>query len=162
MKKSADFSADRVYRYALYRVWDEALPLAMFVGLNPSTADEVEDDRTICRCINFSKSWGYGGLIMANLFAYRSKDPSKLNSAPNNDPIGPENNDWIIKLQSRCKLVLIAWGTNGALNERNKAVLKLLDSPYCLGITKHGHPRHPLYVRGEIKPIEFGEKYQEI
>jgi hypothetical protein len=158
MKKSAEFSPDRTYRYALYRIWDESLPLVMFVGLNPSTADEVEDDPTIIRCVNFAKGWGYGGLIMVNLFAFRSTDPSKLKSADNNDPIGPENNDWILKIQSSAKLVLVAWGTKGTLNQRDKAVLKLLEAPHCLETTKHGHPKHPLYVQGNAKPKKFAGK----
>lgn len=78
MKSDAELSKCRTYRYALWRTWDESKPFAMFVGLNPSTADELEDDPTIRRCINFSKLWGYGGLCMVNLFAYRATDPTAL------------------------------------------------------------------------------------
>ncbi len=78
MKSDAELSKCRAYRYALWRTWDESKPFAMFVGLNPSTADELEDDPTIRRCINFSKLWGYGGLCMVNLFAYRATDPTAL------------------------------------------------------------------------------------
>ena len=69
------FSEDRIYRYALWRTWDESLPKALFIGLNPSTADEIQDDPTIRRCIRYSMDWGYGGYIMGNIFGYRSTDP---------------------------------------------------------------------------------------
>lgn len=76
--KSAVLSADRRYRYGLFRIWDLERPLAMFVGLNPSTADETDDDPTIRRCVRFASDWQYGGLIMANLFAYRATSPRDL------------------------------------------------------------------------------------
>lgn len=86
MKSEAILSVDRKYRYVLTRTWDETLPNIMFVGLNPSTADETTDDPTIRRCINFAKSWGYGGLYMVNLFAYRSTNPNNIRIVDN--PIG--------------------------------------------------------------------------
>ena len=78
MIKSAEFSPDKVYRYELWRIWDEALPVCMFIGLNPSTADETVDDPTIRRCINFAKEWGYGQLVMTNLFAFRATKPAEM------------------------------------------------------------------------------------
>lgn len=78
MKKSAILSDDRKYRYSLSRVWDESKNKVMFIGLNPSTADETEDDPTIRRCINFAKSWGYVGLEMTNLFAFRATAPKDM------------------------------------------------------------------------------------
>lgn len=77
MKTGANLSECRRYRFSLWRIWDEALPYALFIGLNPSTADETANDPTITRCINFAKDWGYGGIYMANLFAYRATDPSE-------------------------------------------------------------------------------------
>jgi len=96
MKTDAKFSTCRKYRYALWRIWDDSKPYAMIVGLNPSTADETKNDPTISRCINFSKDWGYGGLCMANLFAFRATKPSVLMSS--NDPVGSANDDWLKKL----------------------------------------------------------------
>jgi len=81
MISDAKLSVCRKYRYALWRIWDKSKPIVLFISLNPSTADEKEDDPTIRRCIGFAKSWGYGGLCMANLFAYRTKSPSEMMSA---------------------------------------------------------------------------------
>jgi len=83
MKSHATFSPCRKYRYSLFRIWDEDKSLVLFIGLNPSTADEKEDDPTIRRCINFAKQWGwgYGGLIMGNLFSFRATQPSDLKQA---------------------------------------------------------------------------------
>jgi hypothetical protein len=78
MIKDAVLSECRTYRYALWRIWDQTVPYAMFIGLNPSTADESNDDPTLTRCMGFAKSWGYGGVCMANLFALRSTDPTAL------------------------------------------------------------------------------------
>jgi len=85
----ATFSTDRVYRYALWRVWDAALPSFVVIGLNPSTADETENDPTIRRCIGFAKREGCGGLVMLNLFAVRATDPRVMMAHP--EPIGPDN-----------------------------------------------------------------------
>jgi hypothetical protein len=89
LKTDAKFSACRKYRYALWRTWDESKPNVMIIGLNPSTADENENDPTITRCINFAKSWGYGGVCVTNLFAYCATVPSDMKES--NDPIGSEN-----------------------------------------------------------------------
>lgn len=89
MKPDAKFSECRKYRYALWRTWDETKPHVMIIGLNPSTADETKNDSTITKCINFAKSWDYGGLCMANLFAYRATKPSDMIAS--NDPVGTDN-----------------------------------------------------------------------
>ncbi|GHX72979.1 hypothetical protein VCSRO16_3593 [Vibrio cholerae] len=81
MKNTAELSKCRKYRYALWRTWDSDKPFAMFIGLNPSTADEKNDDPTLRRCINFAKSWGYGGVCMANLFAFRATCSGTVNLA---------------------------------------------------------------------------------
>ena len=147
----AKFSKDRIYRYALWRVWNNKLPKVLFIGLNPSTADEVKDDPTIRRCINYAKDWGYGGYIMGNIFAYRSTDPKNLKIT--NDPIGIDNNSWLIKLHSEASLTIGAWGNHGKYLDRGEEVSNLIDNLYCLKITKEGHPSHPLYLPGNLKPI---------
>ena len=106
MKKDAVFSDCRNYRYALWRIWDDAKPYAMFIGLNPSTADETEDDPTIRRCMNFAKDWGYGGLCMTNLFAYRATIPANMMSAA--DPVGAENNAWLANLAENAGVIVAA------------------------------------------------------
>ena len=106
IKSDAVLSEDRVYRYALWRIWNEDRPLVMFVGLNPSTADETNDDPTLRRCMGFAESWGYGGVIMANIFAYRATDPKIMKQTE--APIGPENDEWLRKLSNVSDLKLCA------------------------------------------------------
>ena len=154
MKSDANLSECRQYRYALWRTWDESKPYAMFIGLNPSTADEKEDDPTITRCINFAKTWGYGGLCMANLFAYRSSDPSNLRSTQ--EPIGLENDAWLKKLAKEAGVIVAAWGNDGAYLGRSKLVSSNISNLKCLKINKTGEPAHPLYQPSSATLIEFG------
>ena len=147
------FSEDRIYRYALWRTWDDSLPKVLFIGLNPSTADEVQDDPTIRRCIRYAQDWGYGGYIMGNIFGYRSTDPKKLKTV--NDPIGSDNNYWLKKLHKEAELTIGAWGNHGKLLDRGEEIVNLIDNLYCLKITKEGQPSHPLYLPSKLKPINF-------
>ena len=150
MKTSATISPCQQYRYELRRVWDESEPLVLFVCLNPSIANAEIEDNTSRVCINYAKRWGYGGLLIGNLFAYRSKDQSALYKV--SDPVGPENDVWLKKLQSEASLVVCAWSDTGVLKNRDKEVLAFLKSPHCLVKLKSGRPGHPLYKRADIKP----------
>lgn len=154
IQRSAIFSPCRTWRYALERVWDEDKPRVLFVLLNPSTADEKEDDPTNRRGIGFAKSWGFGSIVFVNLFAYRTPHPQELKKA--RDPVGPQN-DGIIFDQACCaEKVVLAWGTHGAFRGRDQEVIELLGesfNTYCLGTTKHGYPRHPLYLKATT-PLE--------
>jgi hypothetical protein len=123
----------------------------MFVCLNPSTADAETDDNTSRVCINYAKNWDYGGMIIGNLFAYRSTDQSALYQVP--DPTGPENDTWLKKLISEVELVVCAWSNTGAFKNRDQAVLKFLKNPHCLVKLKSGRPGHPLYKRADLKPM---------
>ena len=152
MIKTAVFSPDRIYRYALWRVWDERKPVCMFIGLNPSTADENIDDPTVRRCKSFAGNWGYGGLCMTNIFAYRSTNPHNLYNC---EPIGVENNDWLVYLAMYSGIVVAAWGDWGKLLDRYKEVVKLIPSLQCLGTTKKGQPRHPLYLSKKTKLEQY-------
>lgn len=89
MEKTAIISEDEKYRYQLSRCWDETKPRILFIMLNPSTADANIDDPTIRRVISFAKSWGYGGVYVGNLFAFRSTDPKGLKQIA--DPVGENN-----------------------------------------------------------------------
>lgn len=153
LESGATFSPCRLYRYALRRTWSRERPLAMFVGLNPSTADEVKNDPTVRRCINFARAWGYGGLIMTNIFAFRSTDPGVLTKVA--DPVGPLNDRWLRRLQKQAGIVVAAWGIWGDLLDRGERVLDLLDAPQCLGQTQGGAPKHPLYLRADCMPVRF-------
>lgn len=150
---SATFSPCRKYRYALVRVWNESLPHATFIGLNPSTADEQADDPTVRRCIGFARAWGFGSVALGNLFALRATDPKYLLRV--SDPVGPENDAWILRLQQESDFVVAAWGCHGRIRDRGNQVAKTLIQPYCLGLTRSGAPRHPLYLRGDTKPFLF-------
>lgn len=143
MKNDAEFSECRKYRYALWRTWDDAKPYAMFIGLNPSTADEVNDDPTITRCINYAKEWGYGGLCMTNLFAYRATEPNEMMLVA--EPIGLENDDWLKKLAKDAGVIVAAWGNNGAYLGRSSEILAVLPNLKCLKKNQTGEPAHPLY-----------------
>lgn len=151
---TADFSPCGVYRYGLTRRWAEG-DSVLWIMLNPSTADADFLDPTIRRCVGFSTSWNYAGLEVANLFARRSTDPKVLYT--DLDPVGPRNDDAIVQAVRRCRLVVIAWGAHGGLRDREAIVLRLLAGlgvePICLGVTKNGHPRHPLYLRADTERV---------
>lgn len=148
--QEAILSPDLRYRYVLSRSWCRDSKRVLFVGLNPSTADATKDDPTIRRCIRFAADWGYGGFDIVNLFAWRSSDPTVLTSCV--DPIGPDNDAWIEELSVSASMTIVAWGFRGQLMDRAEAVMNKIRNPYCLGRTKQGHPRHPLYVKACTKP----------
>lgn len=139
----------RKYRYRLWRRWGEE-PSVCFLMLNPSTADEYELDPTLRRCAGFAKRWGAGGIEILNLFALRSTDPDGIYTM--DDPVGPDNDRTIRALASVTPEIVVAWGVHGSWMNRAEAVLEILRQtecvPLCLGVTKDGHPRHPLYLRG--------------
>lgn len=151
LEKSAIFSPDRVFRYVLTRRW-EGGRTCNFLMLNPSTADESQDDPTIRRCIDFAARENCGSLIVTNLFAYRATDPSALERVP--DPIGPENDRHLLDIATSCELVICAWGNHGKFMQRGNHVRKLLKAGLsgiairlcCLGITGEHQPEHPLYI----------------
>lgn len=153
MFNRAVISPDRLYRYALSRQWEGGGPVALIIGLNPSTADATKDDNTIRRCIRFATNWGYGSLWVGNLFAYRTKDPVTMKAAEN--PIGPDNNKWLSRLSGDADLVVAAWGNHGSYQGRDKEVLALLGDMMCFGLTKLGQPKHPLYLPYNTKLIKL-------
>ena len=151
----ATFSESRVYRYTLWRQWDDGGRLNV-IGLNPSTADESTDDPTIRRCIGYAKDWGFAGLTMTNLFGFRSTDPKGLLSVT--DPSGPDNLSHVLTNAKQAGLVLAAWGSLHPRFQRHGGeLLQLLVSAnvsvWCLQRTKHGFPVHPLYQRRDLKPV---------
>jgi len=153
VKSDAIFSDCRRYRYALWRLWDDSRPCAMFIGLNPSSADEAVNDPTIRRCIAFSRDWGYGGLCMANLFAFRATSPGDLKAA--DQPIGSGNDDWIIRLVKKAGLVVAAWGNHGSYLGRSQDVRVMIPELMCLKINQSGEPAHPLYQPGLARPMPW-------
>ena len=154
MTRTALIDPTGAYRYTLTREWDPWLPVACWIMLNPSTADATKDDPTIRRCIAFSKRWGYGSIEVVNIFAYRATAPADL--WPLSDPIGQENDTHIDAAVQRAAIVIAAWGVHGAYRGRGAEVARRFDGLKYLGATKDGHPRHPLYVRGDTLPVDFG------
>jgi hypothetical protein len=150
----ARFSADRRYRYALWRVWEPDLGLCNFVMLNPSTADESSNDPTIARCELRARAWGFGGLLATNLFAWCSTDPSGLRDT--DDPVGPANDAAIAEAARGAAVVVCAWGARGTYLGRASEVLRMLGAlgmtPRCLGLTRSGEPAHPLYLGRHLVP----------
>lgn len=154
MKTSATLSADRRYRYHLIRLWGEGSRRLVVIGLNPSTADETKDDPTIRRCVAFAKREDCDGLVMLNLFAFRSTKPALL--FEEEDPVGPDNDRWIraqMRLVADHRIVVAAWGVHGSTwPDRVREVAELAGGRLqCLGVTQNGQPRHPLYVRSDAR-----------
>lgn len=150
------FSPCRTYRYTLWRGWGgmfEEPNFVMFIGLNPSTADETNDDPTIRRCIGYAKAWGFDGYLMTNLFAYRSTDPRVMKAHP--EPIGPDNDKWLVDCAAKAGIVVAAWGTHGAHLGRGEYVRRLIPGLHYLRLTKDGFPAHPLYLPADLKPVKW-------
>ncbi|MGI3786458.1 MAG: DUF1643 domain-containing protein [Janthinobacterium lividum] len=144
---SAEVSPDGRYRYALQRTWAPGRPRMLWVLANPSSADARADDPTLRRCIRFARDHGCGGLAVVNLWAWRSARP--LDLADVIDPVGPDNDSWIATLRGQADgPVVLGWGVQSD-QVRVATVLGLLGTrpKHCLGQTRDGHPRHPLYVR---------------
>jgi hypothetical protein len=153
---TADFSPCGRYRYGLTRRWAEG-DAVLWIMLNPSTADANVLDPTIRRCVAFSQAWGFGALEVANLFALRSPYPDALYESE--QPVGVRNDHAIGAATSRCRLIVAAWGVHGALRGRGRDVGRMLveycSAPVCLGTTKDGHPRHPLYLRADTARVSY-------
>lgn len=158
-KSTAEFSDCKLYRYTLERWWSPQAKgrYINFLMLNPSTADEFQLDPTVTRCVGFARKWGFGGLVVTNIFALRSTDPQRLREVE--DPTGPHNDEAIQKVAKLAGLVVCAWGVHGAVGDRGRRVIEMLAASevplYCLGVTKDGFPRHPLYIRGDTRPLRL-------
>lgn len=147
-ESSAIISECGTYRYRLDRAWGTEKP-AVFVMLNPSTADASKDDPTIRRCMDFARQWHCGGLVVVNLFAFRATKPADLFKAAN--PRGPKNLHYIFEATKWSQFVVCAWGAHGSFMDQDKSVMACIrragDAHLCaLGETKSGQPRHPLYL----------------
>jgi hypothetical protein len=154
VNKGATISDCGKYRYNLWRIWDGEKEVVTFIGLNPSTADAEHDDPTIRRCINFAESWGYGGIYMVNLFAFRATEPKIMKSQ--DYPVGKENDEWIKQMVEESAIAIAAWGNHGRHMRRDLAVKKLVgEKLYCIAKTKRGNPNHPLYLKSDLTPIKF-------
>lgn len=154
--RSATLSECGTYRYELSRVWSLDGPRVLFVMLNPSTADHDVDDPTIRKCSGFAKRWGFSGLVVVNLFAFRATKPADLKKAEH--PVGELNRDYLLNGALECDEIVCAWGAHGKLHGRGLYVRTLLKAHgerrgglKCLGMTKGGQPRHPLYLKNDTE-----------
>lgn len=153
---SAIFNGSQ-YRLELRREWNAGEGTVNFVMLNPSIATEFKDDPTIRRCIGFARAWGFKGMVVTNLFSYRSTKPAALKKVE--DPIGPGNDAHIVEVARSAQKVVLAWGVHGELKGRGDRVVDLLAKEgiprYALGYTKTGQPQHPLYVPATRRPARM-------
>lgn len=153
----ATFSSCRRWRYLLWRRWDSAKPVANFIMLNPSTADEVKLDPTCSRARDYAERWGYGALIVTNVFAWRATDPAEMKAVV--DPVGPGNDRAIVRAAKEAALVVCAWGNHALHLERSTRVRALLAGAgvalHALRINSGGEPAHPLYLPGSLRPASW-------
>lgn len=150
------WSPDKVYRYELWRSWRDMYAgqgYVAFIGLNPSTADETENDPTVRRCMNFTRRWGYSQMVMLNLFAFRATDPADMKKA--SDPVGPENDSVLLERSRGAEVVVACWGTHGVHMGRGEAVRQMIPGLQKLRLTKDGHPQHPLYLPASLCPVNW-------
>lgn len=155
----ATIDATGRYRYDLWRLLYPGLPWLGVVMLNPSTADATKLDPTLKRVLGYARAWGFGGVRVRNLFAFRATDPAELLEA--DDPIGPGNDTWLGSLLTEVDTVVVAWGTGRYPRlgnpERWKQVADILAParPGCLALAKDGQPRHPLYLKADLEPTPW-------
>jgi len=151
---TAIYSDCESYRYALTREWDKNGRRALFIMLNPSTATEVQNDPTVERCERRARALGFGAFRVTNIFAWRDTDPKKMRAAA--DPVGPENDAAILESCPWADQIIAGWGAHGAHHDRGgqvEALLRQSGRPvYHLGLTKAGHPKHPLYIAYTQQP----------
>src|SRR3954467_15048540 len=152
----ASFSACRRWRYLLWRRWDATRPVANFLMLNPSTADELKLDPSCTRARLYAERWGFGALIVTNLFGWRATDPGEMKAA--HDPVGRGNDRAIVRAAREARLVVCAWGNHGAHLGRSQSVRKLLGGIelHALHLSPGGEPAHPLYLPASLRPAKFG------
>ena len=157
---TALFSPDRTYRYLLTRTVGPGDRVVNFVMLNPSTADEERNDRTVSRCIEFARGWGFGYLVVTNLSPFRAARPKDLfEHGPVPKPVERRNLEATVEAALKSHLVVLAYGNHGGRKGISEKTLAALEErgiqTHTLGVTMQGHPRHPLYVRGDTRPVPF-------
>lgn len=135
----------------------------VFIMLNPSTADCAQDDPTIRRCVSFARRFGFDRLEVVNLFAFRATSPADLlKVGAEADPVGSENEWHVAKALDNAGLIVCAWGAHGGHLDQDETMMGWIDvhnyrdAPVvCLGQTKDGFPRHPLYLKSDAEPAPY-------
>jgi len=153
----ATFSSCRRWRYLLWRRWDASGPAANFLMLNPSTADETVLDPSCSRARDYAERWGYGALIVTNLFAWRATDPKDMKRA--GEPVGRSNNQAILRSAREAGVVVCAWGNHGSHLDRAATVVAQLRGAgvplHALKVTARGQPAHPLYLQARLRAARW-------
>lgn len=153
----ARFSRCRRWRYLLWRRWDASRPAANFLMLNPSTADEYRLDPSCTRARRYAERWGYGALIVTNLFGWRATDPAEMKAA--REPVGRANDAAILRAAKESTIVVCAWGNHGAHLGRSARIVALLSDAgirlHALRVNAIGEPAHPLYLPAALRPRNF-------
>ena len=155
VSSTAVYSDCEHYRYSLKRVWEPKKQKIIFILLNPSTATELRNDPTVERCERRARELGFGSFLVCNIFAWRDTNPKKMKLAI--DPIGEHNNKAILEGCHWANRLICAWGAHGSHLNRSDEVLAIMKeipkTLYHLGLTKHGLPKHPLYISYKQKPL---------
>jgi len=154
LSSEAAYSDCGSYRYWLKREWARKGGIVNFVMLNPSKADEFNNDPTVERCERRARMLGFAGFSVTNIFAWRDTDPKAMRKAAK--PIGPDNDQVLLEMAQSARQVIAAWGTHGAHQGRGPVTARLLRENgipmFHLGLSKEGHPRHPLYISYSVSP----------
>ena len=149
MIREAEFSIDKKERYSLKREWDKSKNKILYIMLNPSFADDKNDDPTIRRLINFTKKFNYGGFLVGNIFTTITPNPKELDKSKG---MSDKNFEELIKLINKVDQIVYAWGSS---IEEPQLLKKLVLNPKCFGKNLNGTPKHPLYVPSQTKLINF-------
>lgn len=161
MLRSAVFNKERTHRFVLSRIWDDKFSKILFIGLNPSTADGLEDDATVRRLINFAKDWGYGGFYLCNLFSFIATEQEDLKAWY--DPLShgqeikalKENILYLKRYKKICSTHVKCWGAGAFPSDTQFRIHRLFPDAQCFGHTKDRHPKHPLYLASDTQLIPF-------
>jgi len=155
MEKNALISDCGTYRYKLSRIWDNSKTMVLFIMLNPSTADANDDDPTIRRCIGFAKSWGFGGIMVGNMFPFRATNPKELKKNQDkvyDSEVHRKNIEHIQNMKFQCEITVSAWG-NPPINKLSIGINE--GELFCLDLTASGNPKHPLYLKKDLRPKKY-------
>jgi hypothetical protein len=158
--KGAYLSDSGAYRFLLWRYWD-AGPTLNYIGLNPSTADAMLDDQTIRKVRMYAEAWGYGGMVVTNLFAWRSTHPQTLHTIDFMELVGDDKTDeYLLEAADRCDVILCGWGRHGTLYNRDLFVFAKLNDKHrkklkAVALNRDGTPKHPLYHRMVKRPFTY-------
>lgn len=162
--KAAGFNPERTHRYYLSRLWDDKVSKIMFIGLNPSTADELEDDQTVRRLVSFSKSWGFGGFYLTNLYSFIATEPRDMieyyegKTKVMENRLHKKNMESVLRYGRVCSMTVFCWGASneGSRQEDHAAkFIRTFKDAYCFGRTQGGHPKHPLFLASHTQLQKF-------